>query len=103
MEQITAINTRIEKLEENNVNLVSKYTNLVDENKTLKQNIIDIEQSLQFTQDELIDKKVDDLYYELNGGIEQLFKLCGDLKEKKQEIGGQITTEQSQNRWYYGK
>ena len=59
---------------------------MIDENKELKTKIGDLEQSLQFTQDELIDRKIDDLYYELNGGLNVLSDECKDLREKNRKL-----------------
>ena len=93
IEQISNLNTRIETLEKKNDDMESKYKNIEtrykginDKFDKLKNNYDDLKESLQFTQDELIDKKIAYIEKECDERIGKVWQNCDYLKEKNRKL-----------------
>ena len=66
IEKIENLSNRVESLETENIQLNERYNRLVKENIEFKTKICDLEKSLTFTQDEMLKKKIDNVYADMN-------------------------------------
>lgn len=82
LEKLENLNNRVESLETENIQLNEKYNKLVEENIEFKTKIGDLEESLTFTQDELLEKKIDNVYADMNRDFHYVWEDYQHLKEK---------------------
>ena len=84
--QLTDLTNRISSLEDKNIELERKIEDLGEKYKTIQKDNDDLKLSLQFTQDELIEKKINLLQQQFDEEFHKIYENNEYLKEKNRKL-----------------
>ena len=86
IKKLTDLTNRISTLESKSNELETKFTDLVEKYNSIKKDNEDLKESLQFTQDELIDKKLNFIQQQIDDEVIKMYDNYEYLKEKNRKL-----------------